>query len=65
MNDFAFQNATRVYFGKNQLSRLPEEISWVSKSAMSCFGKPICEAKFLMDSDRAGAQKKRLYGLAQ
>lgn len=32
MNDFIFQNTTRVYFGKNQLSRLPEELSrWGSR----------------------------------
>ena len=27
MNDFVFQNTTKVYFGKNQFSHLPEELS--------------------------------------
>ena len=26
MNDFQFQNTTKVYFGKNQLSHLHEEV---------------------------------------
>lgn len=38
MNDFVFQNTTKVYFGKNQLGHLSEEIKNFGKKVLLVYG---------------------------
>ena len=38
MNDFVFSNTTKVYFGKNQLQHLGEEVISLGKKAMLVYG---------------------------
>lgn len=40
MNDFQFQNKTKVYFGKNQLNHLHEEVlKYGDKVLIACGGE--------------------------
>ena len=38
MNDFVFQNTTKVYFGKNQLGHLGEELSRFGRKVLLAYG---------------------------
>ena len=38
MNDFQFQNTTKVYFGKDQLGHLHEEVLKYGKSVLVVYG---------------------------
>jgi hypothetical protein len=38
MNDFTFQNSTKVYFGRNQLIHLGEEIKKCGSSVLLVYG---------------------------
>jgi len=38
MNDFVFQNTTKVYFGKNQLGHLGEEVTKFGKKVLLAYG---------------------------
>lgn len=38
MNDFIFQNTTKVYFGKDQMQYLPEEIARYGRKVLLVYG---------------------------
>ncbi|MBO6158544.1 MAG: iron-containing alcohol dehydrogenase [Firmicutes bacterium] len=38
MNDFVFQNTTKVYFGKNQLAKVPDELGRFGKNVLMVYG---------------------------
>ena len=38
MNNFVFQNPTKIYFGKNQLSHLKEEIKQFGNNVLLVYG---------------------------
>lgn len=38
MNDFTFQNTTKIYFGKNQLQHLHEEVLKIGKNVLLVYG---------------------------
>ena len=38
MNNFVFQNTTKVYFGKNQLGHLGEELSRFGRKVLLAYG---------------------------
>lgn len=38
MNDFVFQNTTKIYFGKNQLHHLSEEINQFGSKVLLVYG---------------------------
>ena len=38
MNNFVFQNSTKIYFGKNQLSHLAEEIKQYGSRVLMAYG---------------------------
>ena len=56
MNDFIFQNTTRVYFGKNQLSHLPEEISRWGSRVLLVYGGGSIKKTGLYDRVMASLQ---------
>lgn len=56
MNDFIFQNTTRVYFGKNQLSHLPAEISKWGSRVLLVYGGGSIKKTGLYDRVMAALQ---------
>ena len=38
MNDFVFQNTTKIYFGKDQLAHLGEEAAALGKKVLLVYG---------------------------
>ena len=38
MNDFIFQSPTKVYFGKDQLEHLPEELAHFGTKVLMVYG---------------------------
>ena len=38
MNDFIFQNTTKIYFGKNQLGHLGEEVKRLGSRVLLVYG---------------------------
>ena len=49
MNDFTFQNTTKIYFGRNQINHLPEEIRKVSKNVLLVYGGNFLKKTGLYD----------------
>jgi hypothetical protein len=49
MNDFTFQNPTKIYFGRNQINHLPEEIEKVSKNVLLVYGGDFLKKTGLYD----------------
>jgi len=49
MNDFTFQNPTKIYFGRNQINHLPEEIENVSKNVLLVYGGDFLKKTGLYD----------------
>lgn len=68
MHDFVFQNTTKVYFGKNQLGRLGEEVSRFGKKVLLAYGggsikKTGLYGKVMAELDKAGSTVFELPGI--
>ena len=50
MNDFIFHNPDKVYFGKNQLEHLPEELLTFGKRVLLVYGGGSIKKSGLYDS---------------
>lgn len=51
MNDFVFQNRTKIYFGKDQLTHLGEEAAAFGKKySSSTAAAPLNESAFMIRS---------------
>lgn len=57
MNDFVFQNTTKIYFGRNQLGHLGEELSSFGKTVMLVYGGGSIKRIGLYDKIIAELQK--------
>ncbi len=52
MNDFIFHNADKVYFGKNQLHNLPQELAVFGKKVLMVYGGGSIKRSGLYDAVR-------------
>ena len=50
MNDFIFHNTTKVYFGKDQLTHLPEELAKWGKRVLLVYGGGSIKRNGLYDA---------------
>lgn len=69
MKDFVFHNKTKVYFGKNQLGHLHEEIAIFGKKVLLVYGggsikKIGLYGKVLTELEKAGMTVFELPGVA-
>ena len=49
MNDFIFQNTTKIYFGKDQLGHLGEEVSACGTRVLLVYGGGSIKANGIYD----------------
>lgn len=63
MNDFTFSNPTKIYFGKNQMPHLAEEIKKVSDSVLLVYGGSSIKRNGLYDKIREALQGIDVYEL--
>ena len=68
MQDFIFQNKTKVYFGKDQLKHLGEEVSRFGKKVLLVYGcgsikKIGLYDKVMAEIDKAGVEVLELSGV--
>ena len=52
MNDFIFHNPAKVYFGKNQLEHLPEELAAFGTKVLMVYGGGSIKKSGLYDKVR-------------
>lgn len=57
MNDFIFHNPTKVYFGKEQLPHLPEELAHWGKRVLLVYGGGSIKRNGLYDAIRSLLQE--------
>ena len=58
MNDFQFQNTTKVYFGKDQLGHLHEEVLKYGKSVLVVYGGVSIKKIGLYDKSHERIKRK-------
>lgn len=68
MQDFIFQNKTKVYFGNDQLKHLGEEVSRFSKKVLLVYGGGSIKKiglydKVMAELDKAGVEVLELSGV--
>ena len=62
MNDFQFQNTTKVYFGKDQLGHLHEEVLKYGKSVLVVYGGGSIKKIGLYDKVKKELKEKKKNG---
>ena len=63
MNDFQFQNTTKVYFGKDQLGHLHEEVLKYGKSVLVVYGGGSIKKIGLYDKVKKELKEKKKNGV--